>query len=122
MPFGTYAVKLLRLGANVPELDRTLAIWYLLAGERVTPGAFAGKSPQPFANERYVMATRSATLMLTVEEAAQELRIGRTRMFALIGSGDLGSVKIGRSRRVPRAALDAYIAKLAGEQVGAAVA
>lgn len=66
-------------------------------------------------------------MMLTVEEAARELRVGRTQVFALIGPGAdgtpaLGSVKIGRSRRIPRAALDAYIAKLAGEQVGSAVA
>lgn len=50
--------------------------------------------------------------MLTVEEAAQQLRIGRTQMFALISSGNVNSVKIGRSRRVPRAALDAYVARL----------
>ncbi|MFI7429808.1 excisionase family DNA-binding protein [Micromonospora sp. NPDC049836] len=61
-------------------------------------------------------------LMLTVEEAAQQLRIGRTQMFALIGSGQVNSVKIGRSRRVPRAALDAYVTQLAGQQSGAKVA
>lgn len=60
--------------------------------------------------------------MLTVEEAAQQLRIGRTQMFALIGSGEVSSVKIGRSRRVPRAALDSYVAQLGGQQAEANVA
>ncbi|MEU7807892.1 excisionase family DNA-binding protein [Micromonospora chalcea] len=55
----------------------------------------------------------SQPLLYTVEEAAKELRIGRTQMFALLGSGRVRSVKIGRSRRIPRAALDAYVAELA---------
>lgn len=58
----------------------------------------------------------TSPLMLTVEEAAQQLRIGRTQMFALISAGDVNSVKIGRSRRVPRAALDAYVNQLRDEQ------
>ncbi|NES28957.1 helix-turn-helix domain-containing protein [Micromonospora terminaliae] len=58
--------------------------------------------------------------MLTVEEAAQQLRIGRTQMFALIKSQQVSSVKIGRSRRVPRAALDTYVEQLGDEQHGAA--
>lgn len=61
------------------------------------------------------MATPASSLMLTVEEAAQQLRIGRTQMFALIASGEVNSVKIGRSRRIPRVALDAYVTRLAGQ-------
>ena len=34
--------------------------------------------------------------VLTVEEAAQRLRIGRTWMYALIAAGDVESVRIGR--------------------------
>lgn len=44
-------------------------------------------------------------VMLTVEEAAALLRIGRTRAFALIGSGELRSKKLGRSRLVPHEAV-----------------
>lgn len=58
----------------------------------------------------------SHPLLYTAEEAAKELRIGRTQMFALMGSGRIASVKIGRSRRVPRAALDAYVEGLRNEQ------
>ncbi|MEY9843069.1 excisionase family DNA binding protein [Streptacidiphilus sp. BW17] len=51
-----------------------------------------------------------ATLVaLTVEEAARRLGIGRTTMYALIASGEVQSVQIGRLRRIPADALDAYI-------------
>jgi len=49
------------------------------------------------------------TLMLTVEEAGHELRLGKTATSALIKSGVLPSVKIGGSRRVRRTELEAYI-------------
>ncbi|MFF7247613.1 helix-turn-helix domain-containing protein [Embleya sp. NPDC008237] len=49
---------------------------------------------------------------LTVEEAARRLGIGRTTMYALIASGDIPSVTIGRLRRVPAEALGAYVAGL----------
>lgn len=51
-------------------------------------------------------------LLLTVEEAAQVLSIGRTRAYALIASGALKSVPIGRSRRVPADALREYVRHL----------
>lgn len=39
--------------------------------------------------------------LLTAEEVAEVLNIGRTRVFELIYSGQLRSIKIGRLRRVP---------------------
>ena len=39
-------------------------------------------------------------VLLTVKEAAHALRIGRSRVFSLIRSGELASVKIGHSRRI----------------------
>jgi excisionase family DNA binding protein len=56
------------------------------------------------------------TLLLTAEEAAAELRIGRTRMYALIASGEVVSVKVGGSRRVPYDELAAYVKRLVSEQ------
>ena len=53
-----------------------------------------------------------APLLITVETAAEMLGIGRTRMFALLRNGDIHSVLIGRSRRVPVAALQQYVAAL----------
>jgi len=54
-------------------------------------------------------------LLLTPEEAAEVLGIGRTKVYSLIADGELLSVRIGKSRRVPRDALDEYIARLEDE-------
>ncbi|WP_194907006.1 helix-turn-helix domain-containing protein [Catenulispora rubra] len=49
--------------------------------------------------------------MYTVEQAAELLGIGRTTMFGLIHDGEIGTVSIGRARRVPADEIDAYIAR-----------
>ena len=51
-------------------------------------------------------------LLLKVEQAAERLGLGRTIVWGLVASGELESVTIGRSRRVPIEALEAYVAKL----------
>jgi excisionase family DNA binding protein len=51
-------------------------------------------------------------LMLTVEEAARRLGLGRTLVYQLISSGELESVTVGRLRRVPAECLAEYIAAL----------
>lgn len=40
-------------------------------------------------------------LALRPEEAAKSLRISRSRIYELIQSGEIESIKIGRSRRIP---------------------
>ena len=55
-------------------------------------------------------------LVLTVEEAAKALRIGRTAAYEAVRRGEIPSVRIGRSLRVPRHALD----KMLGNGNGAA--
>ncbi len=55
---------------------------------------------------------RPIRLVLTVEEAADRLGIGRTLMYALITSGEVESVRIGRLRRVPADALDEFVFRL----------
>jgi excisionase family DNA binding protein len=56
------------------------------------------------------------SLLLTVEEAAEMLRIGRTRTYELVMSGRITSVKIGRRRLVVRASLQEFVARLVIEQ------
>jgi len=51
-------------------------------------------------------------VLLTVEEAARRLNIGRTTMYALVSSGAVESVTIGRLRRVPSECLDNFVAAL----------
>ena len=55
-------------------------------------------------------------LLLTVDEAAERLGIGRTLVYALMQSGDLESVRIGRLRRIPADALPTFLARLRGLQ------
>jgi excisionase family DNA binding protein len=55
---------------------------------------------------------RMKKLLLTVEEAAKAIGIGRTKMFELISTGAIKSVRIGASRRVPSAAITEYVEHL----------
>lgn len=51
-------------------------------------------------------------LTLTVAETAEQLRISRRTVFALIDRGQLQSIKVGRTRRIPRHALLDYLRTL----------
>ena len=51
-------------------------------------------------------------IFLTVEEVAESLHIGRTRVFALIAAKEITSVKIGNLRRIPVDAVREYAARL----------
>jgi excisionase family DNA binding protein len=55
---------------------------------------------------------RTLRLLLTVEEAAEQLGIGRTLMYALVKQEKVESVQIGRLRRIPADALPRYLAQL----------
>jgi excisionase family DNA binding protein len=55
-------------------------------------------------------------LLLKVEETARLLNIGRTRVFDLLRTGKLESVKIFGSRRIPLESIHAYIKTLLQEQ------
>lgn len=52
-------------------------------------------------------------VLLTVEDAAERLSIGRTTMYALIKAGHIRTVRIGHLRRVPADALHTYVQQLA---------
>ena len=58
----------------------------------------------------------SSVLLLTPVEAARRLSLARSTLYELVLTGEIVSIKIGRSRRIPAAALDAYIARLLAEQ------
>jgi excisionase family DNA binding protein len=48
----------------------------------------------------------------TVEEVADLLRVGRDKVYLLLRTGRLRSIKIGKSRRITEAHLAAFIASL----------
>ena len=59
-------------------------------------------------------------LFLTIEQAAEKLGMGRTWCYERVHFGDIPSVKIGASRRIPVAEVDAYAARIIAEQIGSA--
>jgi len=60
-------------------------------------------------NKHRGTAAGVAPLLLTIPQAAVVLAVGRTTVYELIGAGDLEAVHIGRSTRVPAAALEDYV-------------
>jgi excisionase family DNA binding protein len=58
-------------------------------------------------------------LLLTVPEAAQALAISRSKLYELLASGALASIRIDGSRRIPLAALEEYISRLLTEGTAA---
>jgi len=90
------------------DTDRATQLNSLLANL----AAFLIEVPNPPAA---VLATQPR-LLLTVDEAAEQLSIGRTTAWALVRSGDLESVQIGRLRRVHVDAVAAYAAQLSAKQ------
>lgn len=54
-------------------------------------------------------------LLLRVDEAAEALGVSRSQVYVLIARGQLDAVTIGRSRRVPVEAVQAFIERLSHE-------
>ena len=50
------------------------------------------------------------TAVLKVDEVAAALRIGRRQAYAAIDRGEIPSIRIGRTIRVPRAWLESAVA------------
>jgi excisionase family DNA binding protein len=57
-------------------------------------------------------AVTTSNVLLTPREAASVLGIGRTKLYELIASGRLFSLRIDGCRRIPRASVDAFVAAL----------
>ncbi|MFF1404666.1 excisionase family DNA-binding protein [Streptomyces sp. NPDC058294] len=70
-------------------------------------------------SNRFAEVDGPAPILLTVEEAARCLKVGRTTCFALIRSGELESLMVGGLRRVPADAPAAYLARRRAERQAA---
>jgi excisionase family DNA binding protein len=53
-----------------------------------------------------------AVLLYTPEAAAEKLSMGRTTIYGKMASGEIESVKIGRSRRISNDALRRYVDRI----------
>jgi excisionase family DNA binding protein len=65
--------------------------------------------PPPLAVETPRNAQGVSKLLITVNEAAASLSVGRPKMWQLVMSGEVPSIKIGASRRIPVHALEDYV-------------
>ena len=54
-------------------------------------------------------------LLVRPEDAARVLGVGRTKVYELMRSGGLRSVRVGGLRRIPVTALDEFVARLEEE-------
>lgn len=54
--------------------------------------------------------------LLKIEEAAERLSLGRSKLYELIRDGTLPAVHVGRAVRVPARAVRRFVAELVGEQ------
>ncbi|MDQ1490828.1 MAG: hypothetical protein QOJ23_3342 [Actinomycetota bacterium] len=72
------------------------------------PQRRAGPQPQHHPAER-VERHPGLVLLLSVEEVARALRLGRSKTYELIASGELETVHIGRSVRVPVDAIERFV-------------
>lgn len=57
-------------------------------------------------------------LLLGVEEAAHQLGLGRSKVYELLLTHELTSLRIGRRRLVPRHALDEFVARCLARDSG----
>lgn len=64
----------------------------------------------PGSNLSLRTAAPESKILLTVEEAADRLSLGRTSVFALVKNGEIRSVKVGKARRIVAASLHDYVA------------
>ena len=50
--------------------------------------------------------------LASITETGEELRVGRSKVYELLNSGDLKSIKIGRRHLIIRASIGSYITRL----------
>ena len=62
-------------------------------------------APQP----RNLRTSTESEVLLTPTEAAEILKIGRSKLYELMARGLINSVKLGRCRRFRRSDLDLFI-------------
>ena len=61
--------------------------------------------------------TPHEVVLLTIPAAMHRLSISRSSLYELMALGEIVSIKVGRSRRVPRESIDAFVARRVAETV-----
>jgi excisionase family DNA binding protein len=61
--------------------------------------------------------TPQDVVLLTLPAAMNRLSISRSSLYELMALGEIVSIKLGRSRRVPSASIDDFVARRVAETV-----
>jgi excisionase family DNA binding protein len=77
---------------------------------RQAPGSPLPTAPEGREDEKVRLSV--TPLLLTAEQAASAVSICRTKVYELLRTGQLESVQIGSSRRIPVDALDEFVLRL----------
>ena len=81
---------------------------------RTAPSDQLRSDGTPVAPQR--VSLDGARLLLTPEEVAQALAIGRSKVYDLLRSEEVSSIRIGGSRRIPVSALHEFVDRLCSNQ------
>jgi excisionase family DNA binding protein len=68
-----------------------------------------GKPPATRGSDERDVSSLSEIKFLTVAEVAAVMRVSRMTVYRLVHAGDLASVRVGRSFRVPEHAVHSYL-------------
>ncbi len=95
-----------------------LSGWLLSVGRENFPIVEVRAMDQPIEERTGHSKPVSPTsqLLLTAEQAAATLAICRTKVYDLLRKGELESVQIGTSRRIPYEALTEYVRRLRSDR------
>ena len=109
-----YVEQARRQGLELPDEVRALAAWTLRLAQ--ASGAATSRPQTTELDCRFTTSDPSGmsepTLLLRPEDAAVALGVSRRTVERLISSGELPTVQLGRSVRVPRDRLRQYVASL----------
>lgn len=104
-----------RSASDLPKLwaeDEALTSRPRAPGQRRRP-AESERDDSPATNDRSASGTTgNLVLLLSVEDTGKALGVCRTKVYELIGRGDLEVVHIDRSARVPVESVHAYVHRL----------
>lgn len=95
------------------ELPRAGELYVVIRIEYDTPAATRVPIPEPEEKKEdyipLVNTVQDDSELLTFEEAQELLKVRRTRMYALLQSGELEASKLGKLWRIRRSAINRYL-------------
>jgi excisionase family DNA binding protein len=94
------------------DLAQALDVVIQRAIKEGVAAAIAEIVPQVLAQAK---AKDDRVLVMDVKEAATRLGLSKSKVHRLIGAGEIASVSMGRRRKIPVQAIDAYLRRLGVE-------